>query len=295
MAANRYVYDFDEPSGGGKELLGGKGVGLAEMTALGVPVPAGFTITTDACRAYMTQGKQLPAGLEDEVGRARRAPRGAHGQALRRRVRSAARLGPLGRGGLDAGDDGHDPQPRPERQGGRGTGALDRERPLRVRLVPPPDPDVRRGRGRHRRAPLRAAARRREAREGRAAGHRPRRGRPARPRRRLQGDLPGGDRRRVPAGRARPAHARGARRLRVVGQPARAGLPPRARDPGRHRHRRQRRADGVRQQRDGRRARASASRAIRRRASRVSTASSSRTRRARTSSRASARRSRSRR
>ncbi|MDX6411092.1 MAG: pyruvate, orthophosphate dikinase, partial [Gaiellaceae bacterium] len=68
MAANRYVYDFDEPSGGGRELLGGKGVGLAEMTALGVPVPAGFTITTDACRAYMQQGKQLPGGLEDEVG-----------------------------------------------------------------------------------------------------------------------------------------------------------------------------------------------------------------------------------
>jgi pyruvate,orthophosphate dikinase len=67
MAAQRYVYDFDEPSAGGKELLGGKGVGLAEMTALGVPVPAGFTITTDACRAYMAEGKQLPSGLEDEV------------------------------------------------------------------------------------------------------------------------------------------------------------------------------------------------------------------------------------
>ncbi len=67
MAGKRYVYDFDEPSEGGKELLGGKGVGLAEMTALGVPVPAGFTITTDACRAYMSEGKQLPAGLEAEV------------------------------------------------------------------------------------------------------------------------------------------------------------------------------------------------------------------------------------
>jgi pyruvate, orthophosphate dikinase len=62
----RYVYDFDEPSGGGKELLGGKGVGLAEMTQLGVPVPAGFTITTDACRAYLREGG-LPDGLEEEV------------------------------------------------------------------------------------------------------------------------------------------------------------------------------------------------------------------------------------
>jgi pyruvate,orthophosphate dikinase len=61
-----YVYDFNEPSDGGRELLGGKGVGLAEMTQLGVPVPAGFTITTDACRAYMREGG-LPAGLESEV------------------------------------------------------------------------------------------------------------------------------------------------------------------------------------------------------------------------------------
>jgi pyruvate, orthophosphate dikinase len=62
----RYVYAFDEPSDGGRDLLGGKGVGLAEMTQLGVPVPAGFTITTDACRAYMREGG-LPSGLEEEV------------------------------------------------------------------------------------------------------------------------------------------------------------------------------------------------------------------------------------
>ena len=60
------VFDFDDPAGGGREKLGGKGVGLAEMTQLGVPVPAGFTITTDACRDWMrTQGG--PAGLDDEV------------------------------------------------------------------------------------------------------------------------------------------------------------------------------------------------------------------------------------
>ena len=47
----RLVYAYDEQAPGGRELLGGKGVGLAEMTALGIPVPAGFTITTDACRA----------------------------------------------------------------------------------------------------------------------------------------------------------------------------------------------------------------------------------------------------
>src|SRR5256884_6288284 len=67
MGQEKYVYDFDESSDGGKELLGGKGVGLAEMTGLGVPVPAGFTVTTDACRAYMANDKTLPDGLEREV------------------------------------------------------------------------------------------------------------------------------------------------------------------------------------------------------------------------------------
>jgi pyruvate,orthophosphate dikinase len=71
--AGRFVYDFDEPSEGGRELLGGKGVGLAEMTQLGVPVPAGFTVTTDACRAYMENGKVLPNGLEPEIAEHLRA------------------------------------------------------------------------------------------------------------------------------------------------------------------------------------------------------------------------------
>ena len=66
MAARRFVYDFDEPADGGRNLLGGKGIGLAEMTALGLPVPSGFTITTDACRAYMASS-ELPDGLEAEV------------------------------------------------------------------------------------------------------------------------------------------------------------------------------------------------------------------------------------
>jgi len=62
----RYVYAFDEPAEGGRELLGGKGIGLAEMTLLGIPVPAGFTITTDACRAYMASGGEVE-GLDAEV------------------------------------------------------------------------------------------------------------------------------------------------------------------------------------------------------------------------------------
>jgi pyruvate,orthophosphate dikinase len=62
----RFVYDFDQPSDGGRDLLGGKGIGLAEMTQLGVPVPAGFTITTDACRAYLQEGG-IPDGLDAEI------------------------------------------------------------------------------------------------------------------------------------------------------------------------------------------------------------------------------------
>jgi pyruvate,orthophosphate dikinase len=62
----RLAYDFDEPADGGRELLGGKGIGLAQMTQLGVPVPAGFTITTDACRAYMASGGEVE-GLDEEV------------------------------------------------------------------------------------------------------------------------------------------------------------------------------------------------------------------------------------
>ena len=66
MSNTRFVFDFDEPSPGGRELLGGKGVGLAEMTELGLPVPRGFTITTDAFRSYAV-ARQLPDGLAEEV------------------------------------------------------------------------------------------------------------------------------------------------------------------------------------------------------------------------------------
>ena len=69
--ARRWVYFF----GGGKadglghqrELLGGKGAGLAEMTRIGIPVPGGFTITTEACAAYTKGGGKWPTGLEKEV------------------------------------------------------------------------------------------------------------------------------------------------------------------------------------------------------------------------------------
>jgi pyruvate, orthophosphate dikinase len=67
----KYVYAFEEGGRDQKYLLGGKGANLAEMTNLGLPVPPGFTISTDACKAYMAAGDVLPAGLMDEVAAAR--------------------------------------------------------------------------------------------------------------------------------------------------------------------------------------------------------------------------------
>ncbi|HVA36301.1 MAG TPA: pyruvate, phosphate dikinase [Candidatus Dormibacteraeota bacterium] len=64
-----WTYRFEEGSAGMRDLLGGKGAGLAEMTRAGLPVPDGFTITTEACLAYYTNGPQLPAGLDEQVRR----------------------------------------------------------------------------------------------------------------------------------------------------------------------------------------------------------------------------------
>src|SRR5205823_11261974 len=66
----QYVYAFEEGGKDQKFLLGGKGANLAEMTNLGLPVPPGFTITTEACKAYMAAGDRLPDGLMDEVAAA---------------------------------------------------------------------------------------------------------------------------------------------------------------------------------------------------------------------------------
>lgn len=63
----RYIYDYTEAAGLGRELLGGKGAGLSEMTAIGLPVPPGFIIATPASVEYMRNGHELPAGVEAEV------------------------------------------------------------------------------------------------------------------------------------------------------------------------------------------------------------------------------------
>lgn len=62
-----YVYLFEEGSTRLRDLLGGKGADLAEMTGLGLPVPSGMTITTEACNYYNSHGSKFPDGLEDEI------------------------------------------------------------------------------------------------------------------------------------------------------------------------------------------------------------------------------------
>ena len=64
---NRWVLSFEEAGAYGADLLGRKGAGLAEMTSIGLPVPPGFTITTDACQEYQRAGGSLPEGLMPQV------------------------------------------------------------------------------------------------------------------------------------------------------------------------------------------------------------------------------------
>ena len=67
QSPNKWVYLFSEGNANMRELLGGKGAGVAEMTNAGLPVPPGFTITTEACNAYYDSDKQFPQGLWEQV------------------------------------------------------------------------------------------------------------------------------------------------------------------------------------------------------------------------------------
>ncbi|MFF2994500.1 pyruvate, phosphate dikinase [Streptomyces sp. NPDC057950] len=77
----KFVYDFTEGNKDLKDLLGGKGANLAEMTNLGLPVPPGFTITTEACKTYLDSGEE-PAALRDEVSTHLKALEASMGKKL---------------------------------------------------------------------------------------------------------------------------------------------------------------------------------------------------------------------
>ena len=140
----RMVKTWDEV----KALLGGKGANLAEMTRLGLPVPPGLHRHHRGLPRVPRTGN-WPTGLWEAGGRRAAGAREADRQALRRPHRPAAGLLPLGRQVLDARDDGHRPEHRPERRDGAGPGRAHRRPALRLRRLPPADPDVRhRGAGR---------------------------------------------------------------------------------------------------------------------------------------------------
>ena len=67
IKVKKYVYMFSEGNAGMRNLLGGKGAGLAEMTGLGLPVPQGFTITTEACTRYYDDGRQIGDDIMEQI------------------------------------------------------------------------------------------------------------------------------------------------------------------------------------------------------------------------------------
>ena len=108
----RYVYDFDEPCEGGRDLLGGKGLGLAEMTQLGLPIPRGFTITTAACRARCSTTSTSRTGSTRRSTRTSLGSRRVTGKRLGDPERPLLLSVRSGGPDLDARDDGDDPEPR---------------------------------------------------------------------------------------------------------------------------------------------------------------------------------------
>ncbi len=247
----QWVYSFGAGRNEGradmKDLLGGKGANLAEMASIDLPVPPGFTITTEVCTAFYENERNYPEGLQDQVAAALARVEEAVGLRFGDAEAPLARLRALGRAGLHARHDGHRAQPRPQRPDRAGPGAAQRRPALRLGQLSPLHPDVWLRRARRGPPPLRGDHRERQARHGRHRGHRAHgRGLAAR-RERIQGHGRRRARRAVPAGPARPALGRDRRRVRLLDEPARQHLPPPARHPGELGHGGQRAGHGVRQ------------------------------------------------
>ena len=176
-------------------LLGGKGANLAEMTAIGLPVPDGFTITTEACLDYLRAGGTWPDGLRDQVREHLAALEGRVGRKLGDpsdpllvSVRSGAPVSMPGMMDTILNLGLNDRSVRGPRE-------TEPERAVRARLVPPLRADVRRRRDGCRRAAVRGGARPGQGRPGRRGGRRSGRRRPAPAARAVSRHLP----RRAPA------------------------------------------------------------------------------------------------
>ena len=114
--AHKYVYLFREGRADMKNLLGGKGANLAEMTALGLPVPQGFTVSTEACTAYYNNNKQIPAEILEQIDAALAQTEEICGKKFGDLQRPLPRVRPLRRARIHARHDGHHPQPGPQRR-----------------------------------------------------------------------------------------------------------------------------------------------------------------------------------
>ena len=93
--SHKYVYLFSEGNGQMRELLGGKGANLAEMTSLGMPVPQGFTITTEACTQYYKDDHQINADIEAEIICEKESHKGiviGKGGQMLKRIGTSARI-----------------------------------------------------------------------------------------------------------------------------------------------------------------------------------------------------------
>ncbi len=192
MAKKRkYVYFFGNGKADGnrtmKDLLGGKGSGLAEMTNAGLPVPPGFTISTEVCTIYYEQKAKIPAAIDREIDDEPEEAREGRRRTARIDRQPTARIRSVGGEVLDARHDGHDPESRAERRCGRRAEAADRERPIRLRQLPPLHPDVRQRRPRDPEGGVRARARSHEEIARCEAGYGSRRTGAARCRLALQG------------------------------------------------------------------------------------------------------------
>ena len=267
-----------------RDLLGGKGANVAEMTRILGPdrVPGGFTITTEACVAYLREERD-PRGARRAGRRRAGGARGARGQEARRRRRPAARVGALGRARVDARHARHGPQPRPQRRLGptgwpRTTGTS-----VSPGTLPPLRADVRERGARDRRQRFEAAIA--ERKQGRPAPSGTTPSWIARRCSELTARIPGRSTSSPPSRASSSSTPRSAP-CSTPGSGERAAPTPHQPDPRRLGHRGDRPADGVRQQGRHLRGRVSRSPATRSPASPSPRRLPSPTHRARTSCRA---------
>jgi len=135
----KMVYQFHEGTKEMKAILGGKGSGLAEMAKMGIPVPPGFTISTEVCEYYYQNQQQYPKELWEEV------KSHLHQVELDTGKSFGNPMNPLlvsVRSGAAVRHDGHNPRPGTERGLSPRSRRKDKQPPFRLGQVPPPHQDV---------------------------------------------------------------------------------------------------------------------------------------------------------